>query len=31
MALHGGGVEAHSDGPGTGSTFVAWMPLQAAG
>jgi len=27
MELHGGRVEAHSDGPGTGSTFVLELPL----
>ncbi len=26
-ALHGGKIEAYSDGPGTGSTFVARMPI----
>src|SRR5439155_24745178 len=28
--LHGGTVEAHSDGPGTGSEFVVTLPLEAA-
>jgi len=26
--LHGGSIEAHSDGPGTGSRFVVTLPLQ---
>lgn len=29
--LHGGGVVAHSDGPGTGSTFEVTLPRSAAG
>jgi PAS domain S-box-containing protein len=27
VALHGGEVQAHSDGLGTGSTFTVWLPL----
>jgi signal transduction histidine kinase len=27
LALHGGTIEAHSEGPGKGSTFVARLPL----
>ncbi|VXB45920.1 putative Histidine kinase [Massilia sp. 9I] len=27
VALHGGEVQAHSDGPGKGSTFTVWLPL----
>ncbi len=27
VALHGGEVEAHSDGPGKGSAFTIWLPL----
>ena len=27
VALHGGHVEAHSDGPGMGSEFVVILPL----
>jgi len=27
VQLHGGRVEAHSDGPGKGSEFVVWLPL----
>jgi len=26
-SLHGGGIEAHSDGPGRGSTFTMFLPL----
>ncbi len=26
VALHGGSIEAHSDGPGTGSTFIVSLP-----
>jgi signal transduction histidine kinase len=29
VALHGGGVRAHSDGPGLGSTFVVQLPAAA--
>jgi two-component system CheB/CheR fusion protein len=29
VTLHGGTVEARSDGPGKGSTFSVWLPLQA--
>ncbi|AKI99265.1 signal transduction histidine kinase [Archangium gephyra] len=28
VEMHGGRVEAHSDGPGRGSEFVVWLPLQ---
>jgi len=28
-SLHGGGIEAHSDGPGKGSTFAVFLPLAA--
>jgi two-component system CheB/CheR fusion protein len=28
--MHNGRVEAHSDGPGRGSTFTVWLPLAAA-
>jgi signal transduction histidine kinase/PAS domain-containing protein len=28
LELHDGCIEAHSEGPGKGSTFVAWMPLR---
>jgi signal transduction histidine kinase len=31
VRLHGGAVFAHSDGPGTGSTFTVQLPLMAAG
>jgi CheY-like chemotaxis protein len=31
VALHGGTVAAHSDGPGRGSEFVVELPLAAAG
>lgn len=27
VALHGGEVQAHSEGSGTGSTFTVWLPL----
>ena len=27
VEMHGGRVEAHSDGPGQGSEFVVWLPL----
>jgi signal transduction histidine kinase len=27
VALHGGEVRAHSDGPGKGSSFTVWLPL----
>lgn len=30
VELHGGRVEAHSDGPGRGSEFVVYLPLSAA-
>jgi PAS domain S-box-containing protein len=30
LELHGGGIEAHSEGPGHGSTFTAWLPLRRA-
>lgn len=30
VALHGGQIEAHSDGPGTGSTFVVTLPHHPA-
>jgi signal transduction histidine kinase len=29
VELHGGGVSAHSDGPGHGATFTVWMPARA--
>jgi two-component system CheB/CheR fusion protein len=29
VELHHGRVEAHSDGPGHGSTFTVWLPLAA--
>jgi signal transduction histidine kinase len=29
VALHGGRVEAHSEGPGQGSEFTVWLPLEA--
>jgi signal transduction histidine kinase len=31
VELHGGGVAVHSDGPGSGSEFVIWLPLAPAG
>jgi PAS domain S-box-containing protein len=31
IELHGGSIEAHSDGPGTGATFSFWLPLNQAG
>jgi len=31
VALHGGAVEAHSDGAGMGCRFTVWLPLAAAG
>ena len=31
VEMHGGRVEAHSDGPGRGSYFVIWLPLAPAG
>jgi len=30
VEMHGGRVEAHSDGPGHGSDFVIWLPLAPA-
>lgn len=27
VEMHGGSIEAHSDGPGTGSTFTVYLPL----
>ena len=30
VTLHGGGVRAASDGPGTGSAFSFWLPSEAA-
>ena len=30
VALHGGTVHAHSEGPGRGSEFVVWLPARAA-
>lgn len=29
VALHGGRVEAYSEGPGKGSEFTVWLPLEA--
>jgi signal transduction histidine kinase len=31
VEMHGGHVEAHSDGPGHGSDFTIWLPLAPAG
>jgi signal transduction histidine kinase len=31
VEMHGGRVEAHSDGPGHGSDFTVWLPLAPAG
>jgi signal transduction histidine kinase len=31
VELHGGTIEAHSDGPGTGSEFVVRLPVLARG
>ncbi|HVR42653.1 MAG TPA: HAMP domain-containing sensor histidine kinase [Thermoanaerobaculia bacterium] len=31
VTLHGGTIEAHSDGPGRGATFVVSLPLHAQG
>lgn len=30
VALHGGRIAAHSDGPGCGSEFTVWLPLHGA-
>jgi len=30
VEMHGGRIEARSDGPGTGSTFTVWLPLLPA-
>jgi signal transduction histidine kinase len=30
VEMHGGRVEAHSDGPGSGSEFIIWLPLSPA-
>ena len=30
VEMHGGRVSAHSDGPGTGSEFCVWLPLDAS-
>jgi signal transduction histidine kinase len=30
VEMHGGRVEAHSDGPGSGSEFTVWLPLSPA-
>lgn len=30
VELHGGRVEAHSDGTGQGATFIVWLPAHAA-
>jgi signal transduction histidine kinase len=31
VALHGGRVQAHSDGPGCGATFTMWIPIGEPG
>jgi signal transduction histidine kinase len=31
VEMHGGRVEAHSEGPGHGSDFTIWLPLAPAG
>lgn len=31
VELHGGTIKAHSDGPGTGSTFTMWWPSPSPG
>ena len=31
VQMHGGRVQAHSEGPGEGSRFVVWLPLVEAG
>jgi len=30
VELHGGSLQAHSEGPGRGSTFIARLPLAVA-